>query len=206
MNALCNQLKSQLENTGNFGSKTISLTGTTINIPSSPDQYITLDPGGSQFRATIQSLSIGEDGKIQVKITGRNGGYESRRAVQMNYVLNENASQIFVYGLATKGTISTFGSSVIRGATDPTKGSILTTSTAANPVTINGKEVSGDISVAGSGNVNSAARSIGGTTNPNEIRARPHSYRRRPHRNSRPSTPTRSRPMPPTCTGGGSTW
>jgi len=172
MNALCNQLKSQLENTGNFGSKTISLTGTTINIPSNPSEYITLDPNGAQFRATIQSLSIGEDGKIQVKITGRNGGYESRRAVQMNYVLNENASQIFDYGLATKGTISTFGSSIIRGATDPTKGSILTTSSAPNPVTINGKEVSGDISVAGTGNVNfSGGASIGGTSNPAEIRA-----------------------------------
>src|SRR5882672_2628425 len=40
MNALYNQLKTQLENTGNLGSKTISITGTSISIPSSPDQYI----------------------------------------------------------------------------------------------------------------------------------------------------------------------
>ncbi len=172
MTAVCNQLKSQLENTGNFGSKTISLTGTTISIPSNANEYIQLDPSGGQFRATIQSLSIGEDGKVQVKITGRNGGYQSKRAVQMNFVLNENASQIFDYGLATKGIINTAGAAIIRGATDPTKGSILTTSTSPNPVTINGKEVSGDISVAGTGNVNfGGGASIGGTSNPAEIRA-----------------------------------
>src|SRR5438874_8206562 len=64
MQALYNQLKSQLENTGNFGSKTISITGTTISIPSNANEYIQLDPSGGQFRATIQSLSIGEDGKV----------------------------------------------------------------------------------------------------------------------------------------------
>src|SRR2546421_1209760 len=172
MTALYNQLKSQLENTGNFGNKTIALTGNTISIPSNATDFIKLAPNGGEFRASIQSVSIGEDGKIQVKITGRFTGYESKRAVQMNFVLNENASQIFDYGLATKGTISTAGSARIRGATDPTKGSILTTSTAANPVTINGKEVSGDISIAGSGAVNFGGNaSIGGTTDPAQITA-----------------------------------
>jgi len=172
MNALYNQLKLQLENTGNMGSKTISITGTTISVPSNSTQYIKLDPNGGEFRCTIENLSIGEDGKIEVKIIGRHGGYEARRAVRMNFVLNENPSQIFNYGLATKGSISTAGSARIRGATDPTKGSILTTSTGANPVSINGAEVSGDISVVGTGNVTfGGGASIGGTTDPNEIRA-----------------------------------
>jgi hypothetical protein len=168
MHSVSDQLKSQLENTGNFGSKTISLTGTTISIPSKPDEYIMLDPNGGSFRATITDISGGgEDGKVLVKITGRNGGYESKRAVQMEFVLNENPSKIFDYGLATKGGITTAGAARIRGATDPTKGSILTTSTAANPVTINGKEVSGDISVAGGGAVNfGGGASIGGTDDP----------------------------------------
>jgi hypothetical protein len=170
MQALYNQLKSQLENTGNFGSKTISITGTTISIPSNPGEYVRFEPNGGEFRATVASLSSGEEGTIQVKMTGRNGSYQSKRAVQMNFVLNENASKIFDYGLATKGAISTAGSARIRGATDPTKGSILTTSTSANPVTINGKEVSGDISVAGSGTVTvGGGASVGGTTDPAEI-------------------------------------
>src|SRR6266576_1487951 len=42
MTALYNQLKTQLENTGNFGSKTMSITGTSISIPSQPEQYIKL--------------------------------------------------------------------------------------------------------------------------------------------------------------------
>lgn len=170
MSALYNQLKTQLENTGNMGSKTMSITGTSISIPSQPDQYIKLDPTGGEFRCNIENMSIGEDGKIEVKITGRYNGYQSRRAVRMNFVLNENPSQIFNYGLATKGSISTAGSSRIKGATDPKKGSILTTSTGANPVTINGKEVSGDISVVGSGVVTVAAgASVGGTTNTADI-------------------------------------
>jgi hypothetical protein len=170
MQSLCTQLKSQLENTGNFGAKTITITGTTISIPSNPTEYVKLVPNGGEFRATITSMSAGEEGTIRVKITGRNAGYESKRAVQMNFVLNQNASKIFDYGLATKGAISTAGSARIRGATDPSKGSILTTSTAANPVTINGKEVSGDISVAGGGTVTiGGGASVGGTTDPAEI-------------------------------------
>jgi len=107
MNALYNQLKTQLENTGNLGSKTISITGTSISIPSSPDQYIKLDPTGGEFRANVENLSIGEDGKIRVTITGRYGGYQAKRGVRMDFVLNENPSQIFNYGVATKGSVST---------------------------------------------------------------------------------------------------
>src|SRR4051812_29290079 len=170
MNALYTQLKTQLENTGNMGSKTISITGTSISIPSQPDQYIKLDPNGGEFRANIENLSIGEDGKIEVKITGRYGGYQARRAVRLDFVLNENPSQIFNYGVATKGTINTAGNARIQGATDPKKGSILTTSSSPNPVTINGKEVSGDISVAGSGTVTvGAGASVGGTTDTADI-------------------------------------
>src|SRR5436190_4909834 len=107
MTALYNQLKSQLENTGNLGSKTISITGTSISIPSSPDQYIKLDPNGGEFRANIDNLSVGEDGKIDVKITGRYGGIQAKRAIHMNFVLAENPNAIFNYGLATKGIITT---------------------------------------------------------------------------------------------------
>src|SRR5436190_4078699 len=107
MTTLYNQLKSQLENTGNLGSKTISITGTSISIPSSPDQYIKLDPNGGEFRANIDNLSVGEDGKIDVKITGRYGGIQAKRAIHMNFVLAENPNAIFNYGLATKGIITT---------------------------------------------------------------------------------------------------
>src|SRR6266446_1503001 len=88
MQALYNQLKLQIENTGNMGNKTISITGTTISIPSNADDYIKADPNGDAFRCTINSMGSTEDGKIQVKITGRYNGYASKRAVQMNFVLN----------------------------------------------------------------------------------------------------------------------
>jgi len=172
MTALYNQLKLQLENTGNMGSKTMSITGTSISIPSQPDQYIKLDPNGGEFRCSIENKSVAAEGKIEVKIIGRYNGNVTRRAVRMCFVLNENHSDIFKFGVATKGSITTSGSSTIRGATDPTKGSILTTSTGPNPVSINGKEVSGDISVAGAGAVTFGGNvKIGGSSDPNDIRA-----------------------------------
>jgi hypothetical protein len=161
-------LKTQIENTGNMGSKTISNDGAFICIPASPNDFITLDPTGAAFRVVIENLGQ----KVEVKIVGKYAGYEAKRAVQMKFDLAEKASHIFDYGVATKGSISTAGNARIKGATDPTKGSILTTSTAANPVSINGKEVSGDISISSAtGNVTfGAGASIGGTTNPQDIR------------------------------------
>src|SRR5258706_571047 len=86
MTAVCNQLKSQLENTGNFGSKTISLTGTTISIPSNANEYIQLDPSGGQFRATIQSLSIGEDGKVHFGGGASIGGTSNPAEIRADHI------------------------------------------------------------------------------------------------------------------------
>jgi hypothetical protein len=163
---LYGDLKNQLEATGNLGSKTISNDGAFIYIPSNQNDYIKLVNNGGEFRCTIENLGQ----KVQIKIVGRYSGFEAKRGVQMKFDLAEKASHVFDYGVATKGSVSTAGSSRIKGATDPTKGSILTTSSAANPVTINGKEVSGDISVASAGNVNfGAGTSIGGSTNAADI-------------------------------------
>ncbi|HEV8605966.1 MAG TPA: hypothetical protein VGQ99_11395 [Tepidisphaeraceae bacterium] len=164
---LYSELKLQLEDTGNMGSKTIANDGAFITIPSDPSQYIKLDPKGGEFRVIIENLGQ----KVEVKIVGRYAGYEARRAVQMKFDLAEKASHIFDYGMASKGAISTAGTSRIRGATDPTKGSILSTSTAANPVSINGKEVSGDISIVNpTGTVTfGGGASIGGSTDPVDI-------------------------------------
>ncbi len=165
---LFNQLKSQIEGTGNMGSKTISNDGAYLYIPSGTDTYISTGSGG-EFRAVIENLGQ----KVQVKITGRYAGYEAKRAIQMKFDLAQNASDIFNYGVAAKGSIDTEGNAKIRGATDPTKGSILTTSNSATPVTINGKEVSGDISIANPAAVVTigASTSVGGTNNMAQILA-----------------------------------
>src|SRR5687768_2463693 len=93
MQALYNQLKDQLENTPNFAGKFVAITGNTISIPGNGSQFVRLDPSGTEFRCTITSLSAGEDGTVRVKITGRNGAYQAKRAVQLSFVLNQNASK-----------------------------------------------------------------------------------------------------------------
>ncbi len=155
-------LQSQLDNTGNLNS--ISSDGSTISIPADPTAFINIDANGSRFRATIENLGA----KLRVKVVGRAADQSVRRAVQMEYGLAEKASAIFDFGVASKGKIATGGSSHIKGATDPKKGSVLSACMSdPTPVVIGGKEVSGDISIVNPvGNVTYAGASVGGTTDP----------------------------------------
>src|SRR5215212_8882676 len=163
---LHSELKTHLENTGNLGSKTISNDGTYIRIPANPNDFIKLDSSGAEFRCVIENLGQ----KVQVKIVGRYHGYLANRAVQMKFDLAEKASQIFNYGVASRGRVSTGGSAIIKGLNDPTKGSVLSTSTDASPVDIQGPSVSGDISISGGGSVSFGGNtSIGGSTNTADI-------------------------------------
>ncbi len=164
------QLEYNIEGTPNLGVGSVSMWGNVISIPANPDSYITLNGNtGAQFRATVENLGQ----KVRVKVIGRANGITVRRAVQLDYDLAEKASAIFDFGVASKGKIWTDGSSKIRGATDPTKGSVLSTClTDPTPVVIRGKEVSGDISVTNaSANIVFSGASVGGTTDPAEIAA-----------------------------------
>jgi hypothetical protein len=166
-----NALINQLEGTGNLGSGQVGVSGGYINIPANPNSYITLDNSGLSFRVTLESAGQ----KLRVKIVGRYAGLQVQRAVQMDYDQAQKASEIFDYGIASKGMVTTDGVARIRGATDPTKGSILSTSwTAPTPIQVNGQEVSGDLSIsnpAANVTVGSGA-SVGGTANLTEIFAK----------------------------------
>ena len=167
-NELTTQVRDALVGTGNLGTKTVYIDNETMRIPSNPDDYIALDATGGLFRADMENMGI----KCRVKITGKFGTLTVRRAIQLDYDLAQRMSQIFDYGVASKGKIYTGGSSRIRGATDPKKGSILSANmTDPLPVEVNGKEVSGDVSIVNeSANVAFASgTSIGGTTNTADI-------------------------------------
>lgn len=163
-----NQISANLANTPNFSGKSISNSGGVISMPSFG--YITLNSNGAKFSATITDMGQ----KLSVKVVGVGAGSSLSRAIQMQYGLAEKSSAIFNYGVASKGKIYTQGSSRIKGATDPTKGSVLSTSmTDPTPVIIKGKEVSGDISVSNpNASVLVAGASVGGTTNTQEIYAK----------------------------------
>jgi hypothetical protein len=162
------QLCTNLNSTPNLAGKTITNTNGVISLPTTG--YINLDSGGNRFRATITDLGQ----KIRVKVTGLGPDGSIARAIQLDYDLAERASAIFDYGVASKGKIYTAGSSRIRGATDPTKGSVLSTCMSdPTPVVIRGKEVSGDISVVNpAANIVIDGASVGGTTSMAEILAK----------------------------------
>ena len=165
-NEVVDQLAQRLENTSNVS--TIGVHGDTMRVPE--QGWVTLPNGGGQFYATLRFLGQ----TLHLKVVGRYAGVSTDRAIDVDFDVVPKDSIIFNFGVASRGTIYTGGSSVIKGLTDPKKGSILSTSTATNPVRIDGKLVSGDISITStSGNVIFGSNtSIGGTTDPTEIRSK----------------------------------
>lgn len=165
------QLQANMQNTGNLSGRVIWWGGTVIHLPATYNQPINLGSSQGTFRASIHNLGQ----KVRVKVTGTGPDGVTMRCVQMDYGLAQRASAIFDYGIASRGKVVTEGASRVRGATDPTKGSVLSTCMSdPTPVVIRGKEVSGDISVvnpSASVSIQSGA-SVGGTTNLQEIHAR----------------------------------
>jgi len=164
------QLQANMQNTGNLSGRIIWWGGTVIHVPATYNRPIVLDAAQGSFRASIYNLGQ----KVRVKVTGTGPDGRTTRAVQLDYALAQRASAIFDYGIASRGKVTTEGASRVRGATDPTKGSILSTCMSdPTPVVIKGKEVSGDISVVNP-NANVSIQngaSVGGTTNLQEIYA-----------------------------------
>ena len=161
------QLSDRLNGTANLGGSVVGFDGTTISVPASG--FVRLSDDGSQkFRITM--TRVGD--KLLAKVIGRGGSVSIGRGVEIEFSKAMNATAIFNFGVASRGRVLTSGNSTITGATDPTKGSILSTSTASTPVEIFGKKVSGDVSITGSGTVKFGSNvSIGGTTNHTLINA-----------------------------------
>src|SRR5207247_382819 len=97
---VCDQVKSQLSNTPNFGPvNTPPLGATQMALPT-----VTL-PDGSTFNATLS-----QNGEmIDVKVYGAIAGVESHRTLKVSYARATRASAIFDYGVASKSPISMGG-------------------------------------------------------------------------------------------------
>jgi Tfp pilus assembly protein PilX len=138
------QLATAMNGTGNLGSDTVGLSGSTINIPSTAGHMINLDNSGAGFFASVtQSGQV-----LVVKVTGQARSGQIQRAIQMNYGIAQRASSIFGYGVASRGSIYMGGNAKILGASDPTKGSVM--SATMQPVTAltmaGSEQISGDAS------------------------------------------------------------
>lgn len=164
LSAAATSLATQLNGTSNMGGNTVQVTNGAIYIPSATS-WTTVDPTvGTRFRAMIT-----QSGQFLVAtVDGAGTNSSVAKAIQMQFQLAPKAGAILDYGVATEGTLATAGATVIQGLTDPTKGSVLSADmTSATPIIIDGKSVSGDISIVNpSGNISVSGASVGGTTNP----------------------------------------
>ena len=168
LQAAATSLATQLNGTSNMNGNTVQMTtvngNSAICIPSTTS-WMTIDPTvGTRFRAMI--TQSGQFFVVTVDGAGSSGSVE--KAIQMQFQLAPKAGAILDYGVATEGTVSTGGATVIQGLTDPTKGSVLSADmTSSTPVVIDGKQVSGDISIVNpSGTISVSGASVGGTSNP----------------------------------------
>lgn len=169
LNAVAQQLASLMNGTANMqgnGVQVVTYNGVpTVFIPS-PTAWTPIDANtGTRFKAMIQQSGT----SIVVTVDGAGPTQTVTRAIQVQYQQAPKAGAILNFGVATKGTISTGGSTVIQGLTDPTKGSVLSTDMlSANPVSLGGSGITGDVSV-----VNPSASvtggPIGGTSDPVQI-------------------------------------
>jgi hypothetical protein len=156
------QLQGRLEGTPNLAGSRIGYDAYNITIPETG--YIKLDAYGEQrFRVVISRAGD----LLVTTIIGRSGSAAMGRGIEITFQKAENATAIFNFGVASKGRVVTSGQSTVTGLTDPSKGSILSTSMDPTPVQAGGKLISGDISLVNpTGKVSlTSGISVGGTNN-----------------------------------------
>jgi hypothetical protein len=102
--------------------------------------------------ATFSAKLISSGDQVVVRVAGTASGLELNRTIEMAYGKAQRASTIFDYGIASRAAVTLGGNAEIRGGTDPTRGSILTTSNSAVPLSMSGfSKISGDVSWTGTG-------------------------------------------------------
>ena len=177
------QLVAQTQGAPNLGGRPIIMSAGTIYFPlssASDDYYIPLDAKGGEFRAMITDLGstdYNEDGrprrnvrKFKVKVVGRHHASKICRAVEMEYIGDFKFLNIFDFGVGVRGPISIGGSGGVFGP-NSLEGSLLTTTTAANAISVSGNAtVAGDLFMTNkNGGVSlSSGSSVGGTKGPDK--------------------------------------
>jgi hypothetical protein len=159
------QLDAVIGGTSNMNGHRVTVTNGAIYIPAQTE-FTTLDRNiGTQFRATItQSGSF-----LVATCIGSGSGVSVGRTIQVQFQKAPKAGAILNYGVATRGTVSTGGATIIQGLTDPTKGSVLSTdTTSTTPISIGGSGITGDVSVVNP-TATVAGGPIGGTSDPVQI-------------------------------------
>src|SRR5882724_4900296 len=109
---LCDQFSARLNGSGNLDNGSIYADGiSTVRVPADATKFVKADDKGSAFQFTITNLG---NRQIRVTSTGRNSNASAStgmRTVRLDFELQQKPSTIFQYGIATRGTVSTSGSS-----------------------------------------------------------------------------------------------
>jgi hypothetical protein len=168
MDAIAADLNGQMAQGPVMNGQNVVNSGGVIYIPSATG-WATVDSSvGTKFRAKIE-----QSGKfIITTVDGSVGNVAVMKAVQLQYQKANLAGAILDYGVASAGTVATAGSTFIQGATDPTKGSVLSADMInPTPISLAGSAVSGDVSIVNSsGSITVASgSSVGGTSDPTKI-------------------------------------
>jgi hypothetical protein len=139
---LYNDLRTQLDSTPNL--TTISdrvgppsMVTRNIDIPSNPNNYISLGEQGPGFRVRLHqdhrqlvATVVGKSGSPTISTAGARAGVEVRFNAQ------EWPSKVFSYGIASKGQVTLDAAKVLVGGTPAAQASILSTYEGANAVRI----------------------------------------------------------------------
>jgi hypothetical protein len=158
-----------LNGTSVMNGGSVTVTNGAIYIPSATDWSNVDSTTGvnTRFRAKITA-----SGQFLVcTVDGAGPSTTMMKAIKLNYQTAPKAGAILNYGVANQGTVATAGATVIQGLTDPTKGSVLSADLISpTPVVIDGKVVSGDISIVNpDGTISVSGASVGGTRDPIQI-------------------------------------
>ncbi len=181
--AVTDDLKSQLNGTATLGGQSIEVVGSTAFIPARNQPAISLGENMGSFRAEVTAQGT----HLLVRTTGMDATDTFERDIQLEYAIAMHASNIFDFGVASKGPISMNGNVSIRGTLgNEVFGSVLVVSdNNTTPLTMIGNSnISGDVSLTRTGpqsiSVGSSSEIAGFTAGNSQIWNHVHDQTREP--------------------------
>lgn len=166
--ALHAQLAGNMQDTPNLGSNTVGFDGSTVTIPAAPGQYLFVAPDGARFRAALTQSGD----RVVLRVTGRHRADGVSRTLQLAFDPARRGG-LLDFAIASRGQITTDGSSRIYGSPDKTTARVLSADVvSATPIVAGGKEIGGDLSIVSeTAAVDVQGSSVGGSTDPDDIQA-----------------------------------
>lgn len=109
--AVVDDLRAQLDGTPTLGNQTVEVSGNTVFIPARGQSPISLGETSGAFRAEVTAQGT----HLLVRTTGMDASGTFERDIQLEYAVAMRASNIFDFGVASKGPIFMNGNVSIRG-------------------------------------------------------------------------------------------